>query len=106
MTAISQLQPRYTSALMQSTARTVRVYFREAKYELLKLMRLPAFFIPTLGFPMMFYALFGLLLPQAKSGFDISQYLLATYGASVSSASHCSRWALVSPLNEARAGLP
>jgi len=82
MTAsISGFQPLAVDAPAQSRSRTVRVYFREAKYELLKLMRLPAFFIPTLGFPMMFYALFGLLLPQRKAGFEISKYLLATYGA-------------------------
>ena len=65
----------------QSFARHTRIYLLEAKYELLKLMRLPAFVIPSLGFPMMFYALFGLLLPTKDAGFDIAKYLLATYGA-------------------------
>jgi len=56
------------------------IYRREAKYELIKVLRLPAFFIPSLGFPMMFYALFGLLLPAKSSTIPISSYLLATYG--------------------------
>ena len=59
----------------------VRIYLREAKYELLKILRLPAFFIPSLGFPMMFYALFGLLLPSKSAAFPMATYLLATYGA-------------------------
>jgi ABC-2 type transport system permease protein len=58
-----------------------RIYMLEAKSELLKLLRLPAFFIPSLGFPMMFYALFGLVIPSRQSSVQISKYLLATYGA-------------------------
>jgi ABC-2 type transport system permease protein len=60
---------------------TARTYALEAKSELLKLIRLPAFLLPTLGFPMMFYALFGLVLPSGKGNLQISSYLLATYGA-------------------------
>lgn len=63
-----------------SSSRLARIYLLEAKYELLKLFRLPAFVIPSLGFPMMFYALFGLALP-AKGGVEIAKYLLATYSA-------------------------
>lgn len=59
-----------------------RVYRLEAKYELIKMLRLPAFVIPTIGFPLMFYTLFGLVMssgnPQAAKA---SSYLLATYGA-------------------------
>ena len=73
MTAIAALEfPRGARA---------RIYLLEAKSELLKLLRLPAFLIPTLGFPMMFYGLFGLLLPMRQSSIQISKYLLATYGA-------------------------
>jgi ABC-2 type transport system permease protein len=60
----------------------LRIYLLEAKSEMLKLLRLPAFLVPTLGFPMMFYALFGLVLPVSRSSdIQISKYLLATYGA-------------------------
>jgi ABC-2 type transport system permease protein len=58
------------------------VYRLEAKYELIKILRLPAFLIPALGFPLMFYALFGLVLPSGKAtGGQAASYLLATYGA-------------------------
>jgi ABC-2 type transport system permease protein len=61
---------------------SVRVYRLESKYELLKMLRLPAFMIPTLGFPLMFYSLFGLVLPSGgATGGKASSYLLATYGA-------------------------
>ena len=83
MTAsVGAIQPVATVApARDSFARVARVYLLEAKYELLKLLRLPAFVIPSLGFPMMFYALFGLLLPNKGSGIEIPKYLLATYGA-------------------------
>jgi ABC-2 type transport system permease protein len=58
------------------------VYLTEAKYELIKQIRLPAFMIPTIGFPIMFYVLFGLVMqsgtPSAKY---VATYTLATYGA-------------------------
>ena len=38
------------------------LYLREAKYEFLRLLRTPAFSIPTLVFAPMFYLLFGVLL--------------------------------------------
>lgn len=58
---------------------SARVYLLETKYELIKLLRLPAFLIPTLGFPVMFYVLFGLLMNRSSNG--ASTYLVATYGA-------------------------
>lgn len=60
----------------------LRVYRLEAKYELFKLLRLPGFLVPTVGFPLMFYVLFGLILPSGgRDAAMASSYLLATYGA-------------------------
>jgi ABC-2 type transport system permease protein len=58
----------------------MRVYFLEAKYEFLKLLRQPAYSGGIILFPLMFYVLFGLALRSKASGFDISSYLIATYG--------------------------
>ena len=59
-----------------------RIYALEAKYELLKQLRLPAYVVPTLGFPLVFYLLFGVALDARSAGpFDIPTYMLATYGA-------------------------
>ena len=84
MTAVVQPISSATSIAVpraHSIAGIARIYFLEGKYELFKLLRLPAFLITSLGFPLMFYTLFGLLLPIGKSGFNMSVYLVATYGA-------------------------
>jgi ABC-2 type transport system permease protein len=55
----------------------------EAKYELLKVARMPAYAIPSIAFPVMFYVLFGLALGagRASGGLSMATYLIATYGA-------------------------
>jgi ABC-2 type transport system permease protein len=59
-----------------------RIYALESKYEFLKLLRMPAYVLPTLTFPLVFYLLFGVALKQGPHGpFDFPTYLLATYGA-------------------------
>jgi ABC-2 type transport system permease protein len=59
----------------------IRIYALEAKYEFLKLVRLPAYAIPTLTFPALFYILFGLSLGSRGGGNEAARYLLATYCA-------------------------
>jgi ABC-2 type transport system permease protein len=53
------------------------LYLREAKYEFLRVLRTPAFSIPTLVFAPMFYLLFGVLLNRGNPG--AASYLMATY---------------------------
>ena len=62
--------------------RTLKIHLIEAKYEFLKLFRLPAYVIPTLAFPMMFYILFGLGLGKQKvsASVTMAKYMLGTYG--------------------------
>ena len=55
-----------------------RIYALEARYEFLKQLRLPAYVVPTLAFPLVFYLLFGVAL---NHGAGVSTYMLATYGA-------------------------
>lgn len=57
-----------------------RIYWLEAKLEFLKVLRLPAFALPTILFPVIFYVFFGLTF-SPPGGFNLAQYLLATYGA-------------------------
>ncbi|MGH7444434.1 MAG: ABC transporter permease [Longimicrobiales bacterium] len=54
----------------------------ETRSEILKAIRLPAFLVPTIVFPAMFYVLFGLMLNPtvAVGGVSMSAYLLASYG--------------------------
>ncbi len=54
----------------------------ETRSEIFKAIRLPAFLVPTIIFPAMFYALFGLMLNGggAVAGVSMPAYLLASYG--------------------------
>ncbi|MES2359106.1 MAG: ABC transporter permease [Gemmatimonadota bacterium] len=62
--------------------RSILIYLAETKYELRKQTRMPAFMIPTIGFPIMFYVLFGLVMQHgSKNSEMIATYMLATYGA-------------------------
>src|SRR5215831_14777459 len=60
-----------------------RIYVLEARYEFLKLLRLPGYSIPTIAFPVLFYLIFGLSLGPGRSAgpVSIATYLIATYGA-------------------------
>jgi len=59
-----------------------RIFALEAKYEFVKLLRMPAYAIPTIGFPMLFYVFFGLAFGSSRMAGPVSMptYLLATYG--------------------------
>jgi ABC-2 type transport system permease protein len=65
-----------------SLAARFNIYFKEAKYEFLKLLRLPIYSLSTILFPVMFYVLFGLLLNRGhqERGVMVAAYLMATYG--------------------------
>ena len=58
----------------------IAVFALEARYEIVKYMRLPIFAISTLLFPTMFYVLFGIVLPGGghASRTETATYLLAT----------------------------
>lgn len=65
-----------------TTCSPVRVYALEARYELLKLIRMPAYAVPSIAFPVMFYTLFGLIFGgRGPGGVTMATYLVATYGA-------------------------
>lgn len=62
--------------------RLLTIHLKEIKYEFLKLLRLPAFAIPTLLFPLMFYLFFGVGFGKHNVGsVKMAAYLVATYGA-------------------------
>jgi ABC-2 type transport system permease protein len=61
-------------------AATLPLYAREAKYEFLKLLRARTYSLSAIGFPVMFYLLFGVTNRGVHQGFvDIAKYLLAGY---------------------------
>lgn len=73
-----------TAITAQNSASSMfRVYLMEAKYEFIKTLRQPAYVIPTLSFPAIFYVMFGIVFggKQAIGSITVSTYLLATYCA-------------------------
>ncbi len=59
-----------------------RLYFTEARLEFVKLLRLPAYSVATLAFPIMFYVLFSALFgSESVQGVSTSRYLVAGYAA-------------------------
>jgi ABC-2 type transport system permease protein len=55
------------------------IYWKEAKYEFLKLIRTRRYAVSVLGMPLMFYCFFALAMPSNET-FHLPTYLLATYG--------------------------
>jgi len=55
--------------------RPLRVLRKETRYELSRLLRTRAYSLSVLGFPVMFYLLFG----TANRGHDVARYLIAGY---------------------------
>lgn len=49
-----------------SNSRVLGAYLGDIRFELVKMLRVPAFMIPTLLFPVLFFLLFGVLLGSAK----------------------------------------
>ena len=62
MNAVSTMHPRID---------LLHCYLLEAKLEFLRLLRTPAFALPTLLFPPMFYLLFGVMLGRSSPAGDI-----------------------------------
>jgi ABC-2 type transport system permease protein len=67
-----------TSAM--SASRLWAAYLGEVRFEFLKSLRTPAFAVPTLFFPIMFYVLFGILLGSLRGNSNMAIYTFATYG--------------------------
>jgi len=59
-----------------------RILWIESKTEFVKLLRLPAYSVATLAFPLMFYLVFGAAYGRFEAqGIDMATYLVATFGA-------------------------
>ena len=68
-------------AMPHTAVSPFRVYGKEIKYEFLKLLRRRSFSLATIGFPVMFYLLFGIANRHDTVGghFNIAKYLLGGY---------------------------
>jgi len=72
--------PADLAASRRSLARTLAVYAKEAKYELINRTRIPVYAISTVVLPLMFYVLFGIVLSSGKDRPENATYMLATMG--------------------------
>ena len=60
----------------------MKTYLLEIQYEFLKALRLPAYSLPTILFPIVFYLFFGVMFGMRSTGnVNMATYLIATYGA-------------------------
>jgi len=67
-------------AVTMSSGRMVTIYRKEMKYEFLKLLRTRSFSLAMIGFPLMFYVLFGLSNKHSYEGnVHIAKYMLGGY---------------------------
>ncbi|HKH97650.1 MAG TPA: ABC transporter permease [Candidatus Sulfotelmatobacter sp.] len=71
-----------TPRIERSPRHTAAIYWKEAKYEFLKNLRLRVYTASVLSFPLMFYVLFGLVLnsKEAIRGTGVPTYMIATFG--------------------------
>jgi ABC-2 type transport system permease protein len=64
-----------------SFARGFRIYLREAGYEFLRLLRTRSFSLSVIGFPVIFYLFFGLIMNRGLQigNVSVAKYMLASY---------------------------
>jgi ABC-2 type transport system permease protein len=69
------------SAPSNNLLRTLRIFAREARFEFVRLLRTRTFSLSVIGFPVMFYVLFGLLMNRGESlaGLAVAKYMLGGY---------------------------
>ena len=69
-----------TLAVRRGPRATLAIYAKETKYEFLKLWRAKSFSLAVIGFPVMFYALFGVMNKGVHDGgMDMAKYMIAGY---------------------------
>lgn len=70
----------FPTAPAPGLAHTLRIFSKETRYEFLKLMRTRSFSISLIGFPVMFYLLFGIANRNSYSdGLNVAKYALGGY---------------------------
>src|ERR1700679_1429675 len=62
-------------------SRTLRIFLTEARYEFVRLLRTRAFSLAVIGFPVIFYLFFGLIMNRGEhiGSVSVAKYMLAGY---------------------------
>jgi ABC-2 type transport system permease protein len=70
-----------TTTSTNSASRNLRIFFTEIRYAVLVALRTKAFSLSAIGFPVMFYVLFGLMLNRNETigAVAVAKYLLGGY---------------------------
>src|SRR5271170_4341330 len=69
-----------TAISLPATSNQARIYGKEARYEFVKLIRTRSFSLATIGYPVMFYVLFGIANRHTFDGsVHLAKYMLAGY---------------------------
>jgi ABC-2 type transport system permease protein len=69
-----------TAYSQMNRSRVLAAYLGDIRFELVKMIRTPAFAIPTLLFPILFFMLFGVLMGSARGNAQMSLFAFASYG--------------------------
>ncbi len=61
--------------------RNLRIFLTEARYEFVRLLRTRGFSMSVVGFPVVFYIFFGIIMNRGQMihGVSVAKYMLATY---------------------------
>ena len=64
-----------------SLSRNLRIFLTEARYEFIRLLRTRAFSLSVIGFPVIFYLFFGLIMNRGEhiGSVSVAKYMLAGY---------------------------
>jgi ABC-2 type transport system permease protein len=70
-----------TAPSSNSLSRSLSIFVREARYEFLRLLRNRSFSFSVIGFPLVFYILFGLIMNRGEhiGSVSVAKYMLAGY---------------------------
>jgi ABC-2 type transport system permease protein len=71
----------HPAAHRMGIVRNVRIFLVEARYEFVRLLRTRAFSLSVIGFPVVFYLFFGVIMNRGETihGVSVAKYMLATY---------------------------
>jgi ABC-2 type transport system permease protein len=69
------------SARSNSFVRTLHIFLTEARFEFVRLLRTRAFSLAVIGFPVIFYLFFGLIMNRGEhiGSVSVAKYMLASY---------------------------
>lgn len=72
---------RTEASPISALAFRMRIFLREAGYEFLRLSRTRSFALSIIGFPVVFYLFFGLIMNRGQQidGVSVAKYMLASY---------------------------